>query len=76
MIWDEVSRRVPGVKGVWIVEEGLLWVLVISVEQQYVGHAREAALAARSAHFLFKFVMRTYFQPCPVVAVTTVRSHN
>ncbi len=57
MIWDEVSRRVPGVKGVWIVEEGLLWILVISVEQQYVGHAREAAIAARSAHFLFKFVI-------------------
>ncbi len=57
MIWDEVSRRVPGVKGVWIVEEGLLWILVISVEQQYAGHAKEAALAARSAHFIFKYVI-------------------
>jgi 4-hydroxy-3-polyprenylbenzoate decarboxylase len=57
MIWDEVSRRVPGIKGVWIVEEGLLWILVVSVEQQYVGHAKEAAIAARSAHFLFKFVI-------------------
>ena len=57
MIWDEVNRRVPGVKGVWIVEEGLLWILVISVEQQYAGHAKEAALAARSAHFIFKYVI-------------------
>jgi len=30
---------------------------VISVEQEYVGHAKEAAIAARSAHFLFKFVI-------------------
>ena len=38
-------------------EESLLWILVVSVEQQYVGHAKEAAIAARSAHFLFKFVI-------------------
>lgn len=57
LIWDEVNRRVPGVKGVWIVEAGITWILVISVEQQYAGHAKEAAIAARSASFLFKFVI-------------------
>ncbi len=57
MVWDKVDRLVPGVKGVWMAEEGLLWLMVISVEQRYAGQAKEAALAARVADSLSRFVI-------------------
>lgn len=45
-IWGELDRVVPGVKGVWCPEEfGLERCLVISLKQQYPGHAKHAAMA-------------------------------
>ncbi|MFC2002624.1 UbiD family decarboxylase, partial [Chloroflexota bacterium] len=47
MIWDELDRQVPGVVGVWMVEEASSFgMVVISLKQQYPGHAKQAALVA------------------------------
>ncbi len=46
-VWEQLDRVVPGVKGVWSPDEfGLERCLVISLKQQYPGHAKHAALAA------------------------------
>lgn len=50
-IWNVMEYAgVPDVKGVWF-SLGYIWpsMLVISIKQQYIGHARQAALAALSA---------------------------
>ena len=45
VVWSELDRQLPGVKGVWMIEEaGLHSILVISIEQSYPGHAKAAAL--------------------------------
>jgi UbiD family decarboxylase len=44
VIWDELERRIPGVKGVWLMNEARNPIAVVSIEQQYVGHAKEAAI--------------------------------
>lgn len=48
-LWDTVAAQVPGVKGVWMIEDAGLPIPVISIEQQYAGQAKEAALAAKVA---------------------------
>ncbi|MCH7543300.1 MAG: UbiD family decarboxylase [Proteobacteria bacterium] len=52
MIWDEVeSAGLPGVKGVWCHEPGGGRLFnVISINQAYPGHAKQAALLAASCH--------------------------
>lgn len=46
-LWNELERQVPGVKGVWVIEEGAIRsIVVISLQQLYGGHAKQAALAA------------------------------
>jgi len=46
-VWAQLDRVVPGVRGVWSPDEfGLERCLVISLKQQYPGHAKHAALAA------------------------------
>ncbi len=49
-IWQELDRLgLPGIKGVWEIEAGAARLLtVISLEQKYAGHARQAAMAAMS----------------------------
>ena len=45
--WNALDRLVPGVKGVWVFFElGCIDNIVISLEQKYGGHAKQAALAA------------------------------
>ncbi len=56
-LWDALDKKIPGIKGVWIVEEGLIWMLVISIQQQFAGHAKETALAARSAGAPYRFII-------------------
>lgn len=47
--WDELESRIPGVKGVWFVDDsGGINILVISIKQMYGGHAKQAAFAAAS----------------------------
>lgn len=46
-LWAELDRHVPGVKGVWMVEEAAIHTMpVISIKQQYQGHAKQTALIA------------------------------
>jgi 4-hydroxy-3-polyprenylbenzoate decarboxylase len=46
-LWDELDRQLPGVKGVWLIEDAALHCMpVISLQQLYGGHAKQAALVA------------------------------
>ncbi|MFH0914763.1 MAG: UbiD family decarboxylase [Chloroflexota bacterium] len=46
-VWSELDRQIPGVKGVWMVEDGTACcMMVISLKQEYPGHAKQAALTA------------------------------
>jgi len=46
-LWSELDRHIPGVKGVWMMEEASLHAMpIISLKQQYGGHAKQAALIA------------------------------
>jgi 4-hydroxy-3-polyprenylbenzoate decarboxylase len=46
-IWDEIEMAgVPEVKGVWSLEAGHRYLIVISIRQLYSGHAKQAAFAA------------------------------
>jgi UbiD family decarboxylase len=47
VVWDELERNVPGVKGVWQPQEfSALGAVAISLEQKYAGHVKQAALVA------------------------------
>ncbi len=49
-LWNELDRQLPGVKGVWIIEEASIHsMVVISLQQLYGGHAKQAALVAAGA---------------------------
>ena len=60
-VWTEIERQVPGVKGVSVIQEaGTYWMLAISIEQRYPGHAKQAALAALGSNagaYLLKYVV-------------------
>lgn len=46
-LWNELDRQVPGVKGVWMLEEGSLHsIAVVSIQQGYPGHAKAAGVIA------------------------------
>jgi UbiD family decarboxylase len=46
-VWNHLDSVVPGVKGVWTYSElGSMINVVISLEQKYGGHAKQAAVAA------------------------------
>ncbi len=48
-LWDEIEGGVPGITGVWIVEEaGATQIPVIAIKQRYTGHAKRTALAAKA----------------------------
>ena len=45
MIWDELDRHLPGVKGVWVLDEAQgPSIAVVSIKQMYPGHAKQAAM--------------------------------
>lgn len=51
LIWNELDKNVPGVKGVWLPTEARgPSMVIISVEQKYAGHAKQAAMFATSQH--------------------------
>ncbi len=58
-VWNLLDTIVPGVKGVWVYYElGGIDNIVISLEQKYGGHAKQAALAALGQmSYLTKFVI-------------------
>ncbi len=49
-IWQELDRLgLPGIKGVWEVAAGAArFLTVVSLQQKYAGHAKQAAMAAMS----------------------------
>ncbi|MFC1869993.1 UbiD family decarboxylase [Chloroflexota bacterium] len=50
-LWDELDRQLPGVKGVWIIEEAAMSsMVVISLQQLYGGHAKQAAMVVAGSH--------------------------
>ncbi len=60
-IWNEIEKcGVTDVKGVWQLEAGMRFLIVISIRQRYGGHARQAAhvaLGAREGGYLGRFVI-------------------
>lgn len=52
-LWDELDRQVQGgVKGVWCPEEGRVrLILVVSVRQQYPGHAKQVGLVTMATYW-------------------------
>lgn len=58
-VWNMLDAIVPGVKGVWVYFQlGGINNIVISLEQKYGGHAKQAALAALGQmSYLTKFII-------------------
>lgn len=49
-LWDELDQQIPGVKGVWNFEEGAVRsLIVVSLQQMYGGHAKQAGLLVASS---------------------------
>jgi UbiD family decarboxylase len=51
-IWDEVDKQVPGVQGVWTIDQAgyMSRMFCISIKQQHPGHAARAGLYAASCY--------------------------
>ncbi len=60
-IWNELEKcGITDVRGVWLLESGMRFLVVISLRQRYGGHARQAAhvaLGAREGGYLGRFVI-------------------
>ncbi len=60
-IWNDLEKcGITDIKGVWLLESGMRFLLVISIQQRYAGHARQAAhvaLGARDGGYLGRFVI-------------------
>ncbi|OLO25224.1 hypothetical protein BTR23_25230 [Alkalihalophilus pseudofirmus] len=63
MVWDQLEKAgVPGVKGVWAHEAGgSRLMLIVSIEQQFPGHSKQAGLIASQCR------TATYNNRCVVV---------
>lgn len=49
--WVELDRTIPGIKGVWLLDDAAFnMLIVVSIEQKYPGHAMQAAMAIGAAH--------------------------
>ncbi len=49
-VWNHVDNLVPGIKGVWCPPEFHRTMIVLSLEQKYGGHVKQAAMAALSRY--------------------------
>lgn len=59
-LWNEIERSVTGVKGVWAIEEANPTITVVSIQQKYGGHAKQAALAVagtRTGSYLCRHII-------------------
>lgn len=57
-VWSKLDEIVPGVKGVWPPVEFKPTATVISLQQRYAGHAKQAAMAALSIEsFMEKYTI-------------------
>lgn len=61
VVWEELERQIPGVKGVWILEGATIHGgLVISLKQEYAGHAMMAAMIAAGSYavaYMLKWII-------------------
>ncbi len=48
VVWSQLDKLVPGIKGVWQPDYAPLSPTIVSVEQQYLGHAKQVAMAIHS----------------------------
>jgi 4-hydroxy-3-polyprenylbenzoate decarboxylase len=60
-LWNELDRQIPGVRGVWMVEEASVHsILVIALKQSYPGHAKQVGLLAAgnpAMNYLCRFIL-------------------
>ncbi len=50
VLWNELDKHVPGIKGVWYFHEaGAKGIIAVSLKQMYAGHAKTAGLFAIGA---------------------------
>jgi len=50
-LWEHLDQQLPGVRGVWMIEEAAVHSIpVISLKQMYPGHAKQAALVAAGSN--------------------------
>jgi 4-hydroxy-3-polyprenylbenzoate decarboxylase len=50
VMWDRIETTVPGIEGVWVIEEATVNVPVVSIKQMYAGQAKDAGIAAKAAY--------------------------
>lgn len=59
--WIELNKQIPGVKGVWLLDDAAFnMIVVVSVEQRYPGHAMQAAMGITFVHatnYMNRFVI-------------------
>ena len=49
--WVELDKVIPGVKGVWLLDDAAFnMIVVVSLKQMYPGHAKQAAMCIAAAH--------------------------
>ena len=49
--WIELDRQIPGIKGVWLLDDAAFnMIVVVSLEQKYHGHAMQAAMGVAFSH--------------------------
>lgn len=69
LVWSELERQVPGVKGVWVVGEGgANSIIAASIKQEYPGHAKQTAqllnaLQATSLHMRYCIIVDEDIDP-------------
>jgi len=61
LVWEELDRQIPGVKGVWILEGAAIHTgLVISLKQEFAGHAMLAAMTTAGSYgvaYMLKWII-------------------
>jgi 4-hydroxy-3-polyprenylbenzoate decarboxylase len=59
-VWNELDRQIPGIKGVWCPNETSNPIMtIVSVEQKYEGHAKQAAMvvAGYGGSYLGRYIV-------------------
>ena len=60
-VWDDLEKQLPGIEGVWIYgQAGANSIVVVSIDQKYAGHAKQAALltaGSRTVAYMCRWVI-------------------
>jgi len=61
VIWEELERQIPGIKGVWIMEGATIHgSIIISLKQEFPGHALMAAMLTAGSYataYMLKWII-------------------